>query len=266
MVRRSTRFVSHRPLLKRGPRVAKRTPLLGTTASERVRRRGVGSGRTCACGRPGAGTGPGAGGDERRRIRARAATETREPAAADSSAITTRKPSRDTKTARAPPDAPTRPRSAPTTRLSPPTCRPSRRLDSSRRSAHSPHPCLTDLHGPNLPAAAPPEATPASRLGWPVQVFLDSRGSGVRRAAADSTSSKAQAGSQGNTRRRGGGLLRSWKKPIERNRWRETQGGKQVSRRRQLSSPAPVLRWSTTPPAMGPSIAFWRTPWCSSGS
>ena len=36
---------------------------------------------------------------------------------------------------------------------------------------------------------------------------------------------RAEAGSQGNTRMRGGGLLRSGEKPIDRNRWREHKEG-----------------------------------------
>jgi hypothetical protein len=98
-------------------------------------------------------------------------------------------------------------------------------------------PCPPALPDPrSLP---PPRLRPLQLPAWagPSRFYLDSRGRGVRREAADSPSSKAQAGSQGNTRRRGGGLLRSWEKPIERNRWRETQGGKQASRRRQLPLP-----------------------------
>jgi hypothetical protein len=60
----------------------------------------------------------------------------------------------------------------------PPTCLLSRRLDSSPRSAHPPRPAYLIPVAPIPPAAAPPEATPASRLGWPVQVYLDRRGRG----------------------------------------------------------------------------------------
>jgi hypothetical protein len=126
--------------------------------------------------------------------RARVAAPTRQPAAADSSATTshTPEPSRDTRTARAPTDAPT-PHAPVPLLVSRPTCLPSCRLDS-----HRPRPthlitahliCLT-----RSPAAAPPEATPASRLGWPVQVYLDRRGRGVRREAADPPSSKSPGG------------------------------------------------------------------------
>lgn len=60
--------------------------------------------------------------------------------------------------------------------------------------------------------------------------------------------------------------MRSGEKPIERNRWRETQGGKQVSRRLQLPIPR-RQPWAArlTPRAHGRSIAFWGTPWCSFG-
>jgi hypothetical protein len=107
-----------------------------------------------------------------------------------------------------------------------PTCLPFASPRLFTPSAHSPHPRLPDLPYSDPLAAAPPEATPASRLGWPVQVYLAGRGRGVRRKAADPPFSKAQAGRQGNTLRRGGGLLRPWRKPIERNRWSETHGGK----------------------------------------
>jgi hypothetical protein len=60
---------------------------------------------------------------------------------------------------------------------------------------------LSDTHllVPHLPAppslaAAPPEAPPASRLGWPVQVYLAGRGRGVRREAADPPSSLSPGG------------------------------------------------------------------------
>jgi hypothetical protein len=43
-------------------------------------------------------------------------------------------------------------------------------------------------------AAAPPQALPASRLGWPIQVYLAGRGRGVRREAADPPSSRSPRG------------------------------------------------------------------------
>jgi hypothetical protein len=154
------------------------------------------------------------------------------PAAAHSHAAPPR-PTRDTRTARVPstPDPAPLPTTTATPTSPPPRPRnsPSCRLDGSPPSplGHSP-PCrsspLPRLRLPP-PRLRPP---PASRLGWPVQVYLAGRGRGVRRKAADPPSSKAQAGRQGNTLRRGGCLLRSWKKPIERNRWSETNGGKQA--------------------------------------
>jgi hypothetical protein len=102
-------------------------------------------------------------------------------------------PKSSTGTARTPTDAPTPPRSRPhysslprpTRLLSVASSTPLRSLTSS--PAHLI--CLTPI-----PAGAPPEATPAPRLGWPVQVLLDSRGRGVRREAADAPSSKSPGG------------------------------------------------------------------------
>ena len=79
-----------------------------------------------------------------------------------------RKPS--TRSARAQPTP--RPRNAPVLLLASP--RPTRLSFASPRQ-FTPLASLTsslasDLPGPDPPAAAPPEATPASRLGWPVQV------------------------------------------------------------------------------------------------
>jgi hypothetical protein len=112
----------------------------------------------------------GARGDERRGTRARAAAQTRPPAAEDSSAITTHTQSRVQEPLE--PQPTPRPRHVPVPLLvSPPPDRLLRvasTVPSLRSRTSSPaHPiCLTPI-----PAAAPPEATPASRLGWPVQVL-----------------------------------------------------------------------------------------------
>jgi hypothetical protein len=114
---------------------------------------------------------------------------------------------------------------------------PSRRLDGSppRLSdthllvPHLPRPafaCRRPASGPlQLPAWAGP-----SRFTWQVEE------GGVRRKAADPPSSKAQAGSRKRGRGRGGGLLRSGAKPIERNRWSETDGAKQPLRGSSVQS------------------------------
>jgi hypothetical protein len=162
--------------------------------------------------------------------------------------------SRDTRTARAPTDAPTRHAPLPLLVSSTPTRLASRRLDSSPASAHLPHPCPSDLPGPIPPAAAPPEATPASRLGWPVQVYLDSRGRGSgakrrtpflrdpRREAKETPEGGAAACcAQGETHRA---------KQMERNTRRETG----VSSTPASLPRAPLRRCSTTPPAMGSSM------------
>jgi hypothetical protein len=154
-------------------------------------------------------------------------TPTAAAAAARSRATTTHSPSRDTRTARAPTDAPSPPLLLPLPRPRPRSF-PSRRLDGSpprlSNLIHNP----PELLSPAPVAAAPPQAFPSippglahpglpgrSRKGGPAQSggppFLESPGD--KRKAAE---------------RRGGGLLRSWKKPIERNRWSETNGGKQA--------------------------------------
>jgi hypothetical protein len=126
--------------------------------------------------------------------RARAATQTRQPAAADSSAITThtREPRRQNRSS---PNRRPDPVALRSHYSSPPsTCLPSRRLDSSPRSAHSPHPCPSGLPDPDpLP---PPRLRPLQLPAWagPARFYLDSRGSGVRREAADPTSSESPGG------------------------------------------------------------------------
>jgi hypothetical protein len=116
------------------------------------------------------------------------------PAAAHSHAAPPR-PTRDTRTARVPstPDPAPSPTTTATPTSPPPRPRnsPSCRLDGSPPSplGHSP-PCrLSPLPRLRLP---PPRLRPppASRLGWPVQVYLAGRGRGVRRKAADPPSSK----------------------------------------------------------------------------
>ena len=75
-------------------------------------------------------------------------------------------------------------------------------------------------------AAAPPPAHqhPPGQTRPTFTWHVEEGGSGAKRRTP--LPRKAQAGSEGNTRGRGGGLLRSGPKPIERNRWSETQGGK----------------------------------------
>jgi hypothetical protein len=147
-------------------------------------------------------------------------------------------PTRETRNRLIPP--PTRPRHAPLAQLIAPrpTCVSPRRLDKSHPAGLTYLiPAYRSAWPPDLPTAAPPDATPASRLGSPVQVLPGLSRKGVRREAADPLPPSARAARPGNTGRRGGGLLRSGKKPIERNRWRETQGGKQHCRLARRSQP-----------------------------
>jgi hypothetical protein len=158
------------------------------------------------------------------------------PAPADSSAITTHTPKPRHPNRSSPTDASTRP-PLPLLVSPAPTRLASRPLDSSPASPRPPHPCPSDLPGPIL--LPPPRLRPLqlpARAG-PSRFLPGQSRKGVRREAADPLPPRAQAGSKGNTRKRGGGLLRSGEKPIERNRWRETQGGKRVSRRLQLPIP-----------------------------
>jgi hypothetical protein len=132
---------------------------------------------------------------------------------------------------------PATPAAAPTTRLSPALpAFPSRRLDCSPPRLTHLVParliCLTPIPLPpprlrplQLPAWAGP-----SRFTWQVEE------GGVRRKAADPPSSLSPGGKPTKHPKAGGGLLRSGEKPIERNRWRETQGGKQVTRAARRSS------------------------------
>jgi hypothetical protein len=118
-----------------------------------------------------------------------------------------------------------------------PACRP-----------HGPNPQLSNLlhDSPNCtscsryrrPALGQPSFTPGlARPGFTWQV--EEGESGAKRRTP--LPPRAQAGHQRNTQRRGGGLLRSREKPIERNRWRETQGGKQGFVDASFASPAPAL-------------------------
>jgi hypothetical protein len=121
------------------------------------------------------------------------------PAAAHSRAATNHRPTRDTRTARAPTDAPTQhPRPPPTPplpRLAPQT---------ALRVASTVHPLGSQTRTssslvcpvPALACRRPAPGPSAPRLGWPVQVYLDGRGRGVRRAAADPPSSQAQTVSE----------------------------------------------------------------------
>jgi hypothetical protein len=79
---------------------------------------------------------------------------------------------------------------------------------------------------PHSLAAAPPEAPPAPRLGWPVQVYLAGRGRGGPARSGGPPLPPSPGAKRKTGRGQGGGLLRSWTKPIERNRWNETHGGK----------------------------------------
>ena len=189
--------------------------------------------------------------DERRGIRARAAARTQQPAAADST-TTTPKPRRQNWSS--PPTPPTPPRS----HYSSSPALPAFLLRRPEQLTPTP---LTHLI-PHLPNPDPPCRRPAPRhssfppglarpgFTWTVE---EGESGAKRRTPLPPT---AQAGRQRNTQRRGGGLLRSRKKPIERNRWRETQGRETgVS-----STPASLrrlrlCRCSTTPPAMAPSVA-----------
>ena len=92
---------------------------------------------------------------------------------------------------------------------------------------------------PKRPAWAGP-----SRFTWQVEEGE----SGAKRRTP--LPPKAQAGRQGNTQRRGGGLLRSRAKPVERNRWRETDGGKQARQSpRARIRPDPASRRAICPAA-----------------
>jgi hypothetical protein len=107
---------------------------------------------------------------------------------------------------------------------------------------HLSHALHSSLQPLLQPLAAAPPAPPIATPGLtPLDIYVcRGRGSGAKRRTP--FLAKAQADSQRNTRRRGGGLLRSWKKPIERNRWRETQGAKQASRGRSAPhTPAPAV-------------------------
>jgi hypothetical protein len=77
-------------------------------------------------------------------------------------------------------------------------------------------------------AAAPPEAPPASRLGWPVQVYLAGRGRGVQREAVDPPSSKAQA--QSGKRPKGGAAARSRLERTPRDEQLETNPKRRTTR------------------------------------
>jgi hypothetical protein len=87
-----------------------------------------------------------------------------------------------------PTDAPTR--HAPTTAFPAPPAYLPRRLEQLTPLALTPHRRLPDLLTP-IPAAAPPLATQASRLGWPVQVLP---GRSRKGSPADSPSSESPGG------------------------------------------------------------------------
>ena len=108
----------------------------------------------------------------------RAAAPTQQPTAADSRALTTHTPTRDTRTARAPPTP--RPRHAPShySFLSRLTRLPSGRLDLFTPLG-LPHPCLPDLPNPR-PTLPPPRLRPPKLPAWagPSRFYLDGRGRG----------------------------------------------------------------------------------------
>jgi hypothetical protein len=109
--------------------------------------------------------------------------------------------------------------------------------------------CRRPAPGPPAPAwADPPRPT------WTVE----EGGSGAKRRTPLPPS--AQAGSQRNTRRRGGGLLRSGPKPIERNRWNETQGGKQARTWPRPSAGARPTSPIRVPPRLRPPSRSGRRP------
>jgi hypothetical protein len=127
---------------------------------------------------------------------------------------------------------------------------PARRPDGPQSQLSNP--CTT--HGHALPApvaAAPPQATQASRLGWPVQVYLAGRGRGVRREAADSPSSQSPGGTPRKHPEAG-------RRPVALNgetHWNETDGGKQMEGNRPggltdppLASASRALRHSAPRP------------------
>jgi hypothetical protein len=175
--------------LRRPRRVAKRPPRGRVRGSGRGRR-GWGPGRRAAA--PPAGSPNGAGfppavGDGPRagaewlagsHTEPRAAAPTQQPTAADSRALTAHTPTRETRTARAPPTP--RPRHAPShySFLSRLTRLPSRRLDLFTPLG-LPHPCLPDLPNPR-PTLPPPRLRPPKLPAWagPSRFYLDGRGRG----------------------------------------------------------------------------------------
>jgi hypothetical protein len=199
------------------------------------------SGRTCACGEFVSRDGPSdARGNEWRRIpRASGGTNTTTGSSRQQRHHHLH-PRAETSEPLEPNPTP-RPSSDPTPRLSP-------ALPAFVRFGSTVRPRLThlipvDLICPDPDPLPPPRLRPLQLPAWagPSRFYPDSRGRGSGATAADPLPPRAHAGSQGNTRRRRGGLLRSREKPIERNRWRETQGGKQVFRRRQLRFPGSGL-------------------------
>jgi hypothetical protein len=225
---------AHMPLPKRGPHLRKRPP----SPRPRTRGRSPAPSFRARDGRAPRRAGA-AGSQQRRPGRTAAQTRARERATRPGEAASPTRPrsstqsahhvqNRQNRTDRAPTDA--RPR------LQPPVPTPdsSPALPPPNTASHTdgrPTRLKSDTNPPVTPAlpvaAAPPRPT-STRLGKPAPHLPGTSrkgGSGAKRRTPPS--SKAQARSEGNGRGRGGGLLRSAPKPIERNRWRETQGRKQ---------------------------------------
>src|SRR5215218_10550279 len=75
----------------------------------------------------------------------------------------------------------------------------------------------------------PPRPRPTStRLGKPAPHLPGTSRKGGPARSGGPPFLQSPGGERKTGRGRGGGLLRSGAKPIERNRWRETQGGKQA--------------------------------------
>jgi hypothetical protein len=128
----------------------------------------------------------------------------------------------------------------PTTTTQPRTRSPSTRPTPPPPTALTPHHCRR----PATPDRSAPRQDHTPRK----HMVGRGRGSGAKRRTP--FLAKAQAESQRNTRGRGGGLLRSWKKPKS-----ETDGGKHKERNKRpvgdqlLLLPRRLCPWPTTSPA-----------------
>src|SRR5215210_3062530 len=90
----------------------------------------------------------------------------------------------------------------------------------------------TPTHASRPPCPLPPpRPRPTStRLGKPAPLLPGTSRKGGPARSGGPPFLESPGGKRKTGRGRGGGLLRSWEKPIERNRWRETHGGKQRRR------------------------------------